>query len=364
MAGEATGTRYTPQAASAAEIVADFASDVKTKPTPAMLRALAEAEVGDEQAGEDPTTNELCRRIGDLLGKEAAVLLPTGTMCNEIALALHCEPGSEAICARSSHIINFEAGGPGALGGIMIHALDGERGMFTAADVLAAVRPSSRYAPESRLVAVEQTSNLGGGGVWPLEQLREVAVEAKAHGLKTHMDGARLFNACVSSGVSPGDYAEGYDTVWIDLTKGLGGFAGAVLAGSAEDIDKAWRLKQRWGGALRQSGHIAATGLYALDHHIDRLAEDHALAASIGARIADMPKVAGVLPVETNVVIFDIADDGPAAEAVVAALLRKGVRMGAFGERRIRVVTHLGVDEAGGDLLCAHLPAALMEEER
>ncbi len=322
-----------------------------------------EAEVGDEQAGEDPTTNALCRRVAELLGKEAAVLLPTGTMCNEISLTLHCDPGSEVICARSSHIINFEAGGPGALGGIMIHALDGDRGLFTATDVRAAVRPTSRYAPESRLVAVEQTSNLGGGGVWPLDQLREVAAEAKAQGLKIHMDGARLFNASVASGVAPGDYAEGYDTVWIDLTKGLGGFAGAVLAGSAKDIDAAWRLKQRWGGAMRQSGHIAATGLYALDHHLDRLAEDHALAASIGARIVDMPGVARVLPVETNIVIFDIAEDGPTAKAVCAALLEKGVRIGAFGERRIRAVTHLGVDEAGGELLCAHLPAALMEEE-
>lgn len=359
MAGQVTGIRYAPEAASTAGIVADFASDVKSKPTPAMLRALVVAEVGDEQAGEDPTTNELCRRVADLLGKEAAVLLPTGTMCNEIALTLHCEPGSELICARSSHIINFEAGGPGALGGIMIHALDGELGMFTAADVRAAVRPPSRYAPESRLVAVEQTSNLGGGAVWPLDQLSEVAAEAKAHGLKTHMDGARLFNACVSSGVSPGDYAEGYDTVWIDLTKGLGGFAGAVLAGSAQDIDKAWRLKQRWGGGLRQSGHIAATGLYALDHHIQRLAEDHVLAAAIGERVANMPNVKRVLPVETNIVIFDLAEGGPTADQVVAALLETGLRVGAFGERRIRIVTHLGVDRAGADLLCAELPAAL-----
>jgi len=359
MAGQATGTRYTPEAASAARIVADFASDVKSKPTPAMLRALMEAEVGDEQAGEDPTTNQLCGRVADLLGKEAAVLLPSGTMCNEIALVLHCDPGSEVICAGSAHIINFEAGGPGALGGIMIRALDGAFGLFTADDIRATVRPPSRYAPESRLVAVEQTSNLGGGAVWPLAQLGAVAAEAKAHGLKTHMDGARLFNACVSSGVSPGDYAEGYDTVWIDLTKGLGGFAGAVLAGSAADIDKAWRLKQRWGGGLRQSGHIAATGLYALDHNVERLAEDHGLAASIGERLANMPNVRRVLPVETNIVIFDLAENGPTADEVVDALLEKGVRVGAFGERRVRVVTHLGVDRAGADLLCAELPAAL-----
>ena len=359
MAGQATGYKYAPEAASTAGIVADFYSDVKSKPTPAMLQALVDAEVGDEQAGEDPTTNEFCRRVADLLGKQAAVLLPSGTMCNEIALALHCEPGSEVICARSSHIINFEAGGPGALGGIMIHALDGELGLFTAADVRAAVRPPSRYAPESRLVCVEQTSNLGGGAVWPLAQLHAVAAEAKSQGLKTHMDGARLFNACVSSGTAPRDQAEGYDTVWIDLTKGLGGFAGAVLAGSTQDIDKAWRLKQRWGGGLRQSGHIAATGLYALDHNIERLAEDHALAASIGARVADMPNVSRVLPVETNIVIFDLAENGPTADEVVEALLGKGVRIGEFGARRVRIVTHLGVDRAGADRLCAELPAAL-----
>ncbi len=359
MAGQATGYKYAPEAASTAGIVADFYSDVKSKPTPAMLQALVDAEVGDEQAGEDPTTNEFCRRVADLLGKQAAVLLPSGTMCNEIALALHCEPGSEVICARSSHIINFEAGGPGALGGIMIHALDGELGLFTAADVRAAVRPPSRYAPESRLVCVEQTSNLGGGAVWPLAQLHAVAAEAKSHGLKTHMDGARLFNACVSSGTAPRDQAEGYDTVWIDLTKGLGGFAGAVLAGTHADIDKAWRLKQRWGGGLRQSGHIAATGLYALDHHVERLAEDHALAASIGARVADMPNVSRVLPVETNIVIFDLAESGPTADEVVEALLEKGLRVGEFGERRVRIVTHLGVDRAGADRLCAELPAAL-----
>ena len=359
MAGEATGLTYTPTPASTEAIVADFYSDVKSKPSRGMLRALVEAEVGDEQAGEDPTTNALCRRVAGLLGKDAALLLPNGTMCNEIAIKVHCDPGCEVICERSTHIVNFEGGGPAALSGVMIHAIDGANGMLTADQVRAAVREPSRYAHESRLVAVEQTTNLGGGGVWPLEQLRAVAAEAKAHGLRTHMDGARLFNACVRSGVPARDYADGFESVWIDFTKGLGGFAGAVLAGSTAFIDAAWRFKQQWGGALRQSGYIAATCLYALDHHIDRLADDHAVAASIGARLAAMPNVADVLPVETNIVIFEIAERGPTAAHVVGALLRKGVRMGEFAERTIRIVTHLGVDQAGADLLCAELTGAL-----
>ena len=325
MAGTVTGANWLPEPADAAGIRADFYSDMKTKPTEAMLRALLHAEVGDEQKGEDPTTNELCDRVAALTGKEAAVLLPTGTMCNEIALRVHCDPGDEVICDRSCHIVNFEAGGPAALSGIMIHPVDRENGMFSADQVRQAIRPVSRYAPSSRLVAVEQTTNLGGGGVWPLDQLTEVAEAAKSEGLLTHMDGARLFNATVQAGIPPDSYAELYDSVWIDLTKGLGSFAGAVLAGSREFINSAWKLKQQWGGGFRQSGYIAATGLYALDHHIDRLAEDHSLARSIGDSIKQMPNVASVLPVETNIVIFDISGSGPSAANVVETLLKDGV---------------------------------------
>ena len=359
MAGDATGLRWTPEPSSTDGIIADFYSDMKSKPTPGMLQALIEAEVGDEQKGEDPTTNELCRRVAEMTGKEAAVLLPTGTMCNEIALRIHCDPGTEVICEQSCHIVNFEAGGPAALSGVMIRAIEGLHGTFTAEQVRAAVRPPSRYAPESRLVAVEQTTNLGGGGIWPLERLREVAAEARSHGLRTHMDGARVFNASVKTGISVVDYAEMYDSVWIDLTKGLGGFAGAVLAGSDDFVNAAWRLKQQWGGALRQSGYVAATGLYALDNHIERLAEDHRLAASIGERLKAMPNVRHVLPVETNIVIFDIAETGPTASQVVERLLANGVRTGVFGPRTIRIVSHLGVDQASTDLLCRHLPDAL-----
>jgi threonine aldolase len=348
-----------PEPASADGIVADFYSDTRSKPTRAMLETMLSAEVGDVQSGEDATTNRLCERVTQLLGKEAAVFLPSGTMCNEIALRVHCEPGSEVICDRSSHIINFEAGGPAALSGVMLRALDGEHGRFTADQVRAAYRTRSRYSPESRLVSVEQTTNMGGGGIWPLATLRDVAQTAKELGLATHMDGARLFNACVASGVPAKDYVAAYDTCWIDFTKGLGGFAGAVLAGPKNFIDHAWRFMQQWGGALRQSGVVAATGLYALDHHVERLADDHRLAATIGARLTEMQNVRSVLPCETNIVIFSIDEAGPTAATVVQRLLRKGVRVGAFGERTIRIVTHLGVDQEHTELLCGHLPDAL-----
>lgn len=359
MAGKPSGARWMPEASSTEDIIADFYSDTKSKPTRAMLEAILCAEVGDVQAGEDPTTNELCERVAQFLGKEAAIFLPSGTMCNEIALHVHCEPGSEVICDRTSHILNFEAGGPAALSGVMLRPVDGEHGRFTADQIRNAFRAPSRYSPVSRLVSVEQTTNLGGGGVWPLDLLDEVAGTAKELGLATHMDGARLFNACVASGAPATKHVAGFDTCWVDLSKGLGGFAGAILAGPMDFIDQAWRFSQQWGGALRQSGVIAATGLYALDHHIERLADDHRLAAYIATRLASMLNVRSVLPQETNIVIFVVDDTGPDAATVVNRLSKHGIRLGAFGERTIRLVTHLGVNQSCAELLCEHLPEAL-----
>ncbi len=333
----------------------DFYSDTKTKPTRPMLEAILAAEFGDEQKDEDPTTNALCKRVADLLGKEAAVLMPSGTMCNEIALRVHCHHGDEVMAHGLSHIINYEAGGPAALSGVMIRALDGPRGRYSADTVRAAIRPENRYLPESRLLCVEQTTNQAGGAVWPLEELRTVSKAAKDAGLATHMDGARLLNACVKTGVSAGDYAAGFDSCWIDFSKGLGAPVGSVLAGSADFIARAWRFKQQWGGAMRQSGIIAATCLYALDHHVDRLADDHALAARIGGALESLPRVDRVLPVDTNIVIFDIAAEGPTAAALVDRLAEDGCVIGAFGERRVRIVTHLDVDDTAGEALCAAL---------
>ena len=333
----------------------DFYSDTKTKPTSEMRQTVLTVEVGDEQKAEDPTTTALCRRVADLLGKDAAVFLPSGTMCNEIAIGVHIRPGDEVICERSCHIINFEGGAPAAYSGAMIQALDGHNGTFDPDQVRSAIRQRSRYAPQSRLVCVEQTANMAGGAVWPLDRIRAVSQVAKDAGLATHMDGARLMNAVVQSGTSAAEWAEGYDSCWIDFSKGLGAPVGAVLAGSHDFIEHAWRIKQQLGGAMRQSGILAAMCLHALDHHVERLADDHALAKSIAERIRQLPMVGNVLPVETNIVIFDLAPEASAATELVRLCEGDGVIIGAFGERRVRIVTHLDVDQHAGDALCASL---------
>jgi threonine aldolase len=319
----------------------DLSSDTVTRPTADMRRFMCEAEVGDEQKLEDPTVNLLCEMVAELLGKEAAVFLPSGTMCNEIALRVHARPGEEVIAHHTAHPINFETGGPGALAGVNMRAIDGARGQFDAGAVEAAVRHPSRYAPRTRLVWVEQTSNLGGGSVWPLERLEAVAAIAKRHGLATHMDGARLMNAVVASGVSARDYAAPYDSAWIDFTKGLGAPVGAALAGSRAFIDEAWRCKQQMGGAMRQAGIFAAGGVYALRHHVKRLAEDHANARRLAEGLAGLPGVRlDPSSIDTNIVFFELTGSLTAA-AAVERLLARGVRMGALGARTIRAVTHL-----------------------
>ena len=337
----------------------NFYSDTQTRPGPGMLAAVLEAEVGDEQQFADPTTRRLEEECAALLGKEAAVFLPTGTMCNEIAIRAHTQPGDEVICERSSHIVVMEGGGPAALSGVMVHALDGERGMFTADAVRAAVRPASRYMPRSRLAAVEQTANLAGGSVWPLAMLDEVAAAGREAGVALHMDGARLLNAAVATGVSAARWARDMDSVWLDFTKGLGCPVGAVLAGSREFIDRAWRWKQQWGGAMRQSGVLAAMGLYALEHNVERLADDHRRAARIGRALSEMRLVEEVAPVETNIAVADLSHPEITAPRLAADLRRSGASVSVLGERRIRIVTHLDVDDDDVDALLGALTAAL-----
>ena len=234
-------------------------SDTQTQPSAGMRKAMAEAEVGDEQRFADPTTNRLQERVAELLGHEAGLFLPSGTMCNEIAFRLHIRPGGdEMIIAGNAHPLVAEAGGPGSLSGAHLSLIAADAGIFTPEQLEAAIRPPDRYALRSRLVSVEQTTNLGGGRVWPLESVTAVLRVARERGLRAHMDGARLMNAVVASGVPAADYAGGFDTAWVDFTKGLGAPVGAVLVGSRELIDEAWRYKQMWGGAMRQSGIIAA----------------------------------------------------------------------------------------------------------
>ena len=326
----------------------DLYSDTKSRPTAAMREFMMSAEVGDEQAHEDPSVDLLCRKVADLLGKEAAVFLPSGTMCNEIAYRVHCQPGNEVILDKTSHTLHFEVGGPAALSGVMTRPLDGERGVFSAEQVREAIRPAFRHFPKSRLLSVENTANLGGGTVWPIEGIRAVTDVAREHGLATHMDGARLLNAVVASGVSAAEYAAPFDSTWIDLSKGLGAPVGGVLSGSSEFIDRAWDFKHQFGGAMRQAGIIAAAGVYALDHHVERLAEDHDNAKRLAELLADIPGIAlDVAHVETNIVYFDVSATGLSAPDIGRRLQAEGVRIGPFSEHVMRAVTHLDVNREG-----------------
>jgi threonine aldolase len=325
----------------------DLYSDTRTRPTPGMRRAIAEAEVGDEQAMLDPTVNALCERVAGLLGKEAAVYLPSGTMCNQIAARVHCRQGDEIILAATAHPIFAESGGPAALAGVMLRGLEGARGMFTAEQVRAAINsPAWRHAPRSRLLEVENTTNVGGGAVWPLAEIEAVTGVAREHGLACHMDGARLMNAVVASGTAAADYAAPFDSLWLDFSKGLGAPVGAVLAGTKDFVHEAWRVKQQIGGAMRQAGIIAAACLYALDHHVERLAEDHANARRLADGLAEIPNVAlDPASVETNIVWFDVHGRISAADLAVA-LRDHGILIGGYGQSRMRAVTHLDVTRA------------------
>jgi threonine aldolase len=321
-------------------------SDTQTRPSPGMKDAMTRAEVGDEQNGDDPTVNALCDRMAALTGKQAAMFLPTGTMCNQISILVHCRPGDEILAHESSHIIANEGGGPGALAGAVILGLRGSRGMFDSTTMKAALREKRRNAPPQTLVAVEQTANAGGGAVWPLAQLTDVLSTAHGLGLRTHMDGARLMNAVVAAGVTAQEMAEHCDSVWLDFTKGLGAPLGAVLCGSEAFIDEAWRWKQRLGGSLRQAGICAAACLYALDENVDRLAEDHANARTLARDLAQLPGLVVEEP-ETNLVFFDTRGTGLSADALAQRVRREGVSISTVGPYRMRACTHLDVDAAG-----------------
>jgi threonine aldolase len=325
--------------------VVNLMSDTQTRPTEEMRRVMAAAEVGDEQHFLDPTVAALCERVAELLGHEEAVFLPSGTMCNHIGLRLHVRPGGdEVILHRSAHPIMAESGSPAALTGAMVYPLDSGDGTFTADQVRGALRQvGNRYQPVSRLVHVEQTTNLMGGRVWPLQRLTEVLGVAAEHGLRTHLDGARLMNAVVASGVSAADWASPFDTAWIDFTKGLGAPLGACLAGSSELIEEAWRWKQMMGGSMRQAGIVAAAALYALDHNVERLADDHSLASRLAHGLAQIPGVRlDPATVETNIVVFRVDD----AFAFSEALRSHDVWIGALDATTLRAVTHLDVDAA------------------
>lgn len=338
----------------------DLYSDTQSRPTAGMRRFMLDAEVGDEQRGEDPTVTRLCDLVSNLLGKENALFLPSGTMCNEIAYRVHCEPGDEVIVDKTAHPLHYETGGPAALSGVMTRPLDGLYGIFSAEQVEAAIRRPSRHHPASRLLSVENTSNGGGGTVWPLERVQEVTRAARDAGLRTHLDGARLMNAVVASGVSARDYAEPFDSAWICFTKGLGAPVGAVLAGSADFVDRAWRFKHQFGGAMRQAGIIAAAGIYALENHVERLAEDHANARHFAELIAEIPGIAVDMDsVQTNMVYFDTRATGLSAPEIGKRLLERGVRIGDVDDACMRAVTHIDVDRTAVEEAASALRSAL-----
>ncbi len=337
----------------------DLFSDTVTRPTPAMRRAMCDAEVGDEQLREDPTVNRLQEMVAELLGKDAALFLPSGTMCNQVAFAVHCRAGDEILLHETAHPLLYEAGGPAAMVGAVLRPLTGPRGRFTADQVRAAVRPPVHYMPRTRAVSVEQTANIVGGACWPLAEIGAVCGAARELGLASHMDGARLLNAVVATGTPARAFAAPFDSVWIDLTKGLGAPLGAVLAGSRDFIEAAWVYKQRFGGALRQAGIVAAAGIYALEHHIERLAEDHAQARRLAEGLAGLRGIE-LDPgrVETNIVIFEVAGLG-AEELADRALRAHGVRFTVIGPTTLRAVFHLDVPPDGAERAVAAVRAAL-----
>jgi threonine aldolase len=326
-----------------------------------MRRFMCDADVGDEQQREDPSVNLLQDMVAELLGKEAAVFLPSGTMCNQVAFSVHCRAGDEILLQELAHPLLFEVGGPAALIGAVMRPLSGDRGFFSATQVEDAIRPPAYYMPRTRAVSIEQTSNIAGGLCWPLSQIEAVCAAAHEGGLVAHLDGARLLNAVAASGTSAARFAAPFDSAWIDLSKGLGAPIGAVLAGSRAFIEEAWRFKQRYGGAMRQAGIVAAAGIYALRHHVQRLAEDHERAAQLARGLSEIPGVAlDPGKVETNIVVFDVRGTGLSGESFGARTLAShGVRFSVLGPTTVRAVTHLDIPPGGIELAVEAARAAV-----
>jgi threonine aldolase len=336
----------------------DLRSDTVTRPSRAMRDAMANAEVGDDVFGDDPTVQRLQERVAKLLGKQAAVFVPSGTQANQIALLVHCRPGDEVLVGEGAHQMCYESGAAAAIAGVQFTVL-GEAGFFDATDVEAAVNPiDTQFAP-TRLVSIEDTHNRAGGRVWPLEKMHGVCAVARSRGLALHLDGARLLNAQVASGVSAKDRAAPFDTVSICLSKGLGAPVGSLLAGSADLIERARRFRRMLGGGMRQAGILAAAGLHALEHNVERLAEDHANARRFAEMIRGQPGVGVADVIESNMVMIDLAPPAPSAPEVFGRAYMGGLMLTPVGPTRLRAVTHLDVDRAACEQAAEILLAAL-----
>ncbi|RMG62234.1 MAG: low-specificity L-threonine aldolase [Bacteroidetes bacterium] len=323
----------------------DFRSDTLTQPTPAMREAMAQAPVGDDVYGEDPTVNALEEEVATLFGKEAAVFCPSGTMCNQIAIRISTQPQDEVICDRQAHVYLYEGGGIAANSLASVRLLEGDRGRLTAAQVAAAINPDDVHFPVSRLVCLENTANKGGGSCYDIAQIAAIHALCRERGLRLHLDGARLFNAIVATGTDPSEFGALFDTLSVCLSKGLGAPVGSLLLGSRADIKQARRVRKLFGGGMRQAGILAAAGRYALAHHVDRLAEDHARARALGDALAKASWVGELLPVETNIVVFRPDPGQVSSEKLVAYLAEQGIRVSTFGPGYLRMVTHLDIDD-------------------
>lgn len=328
--------------------VVDLRSDTVTKPSPAMRAAISAAEVGDDVLGHDPTVERLEHRVAEILGKEAALFVPSGTMANQISVRAHCPPGGEVILERGSHVLNFEAGAAAALSGAAFFPLDGARGVFEPDAVRRAIRPPVPHCPQTALVWAENTHNLAGGSLWPQATLDAVAAVAHEAGVPFHLDGARIWNAAVATGLSPARIARDADSVSVCMSKGLGAPVGSLVVGTRSFIEGCWVHRKRMGGGMRQSGILAAGALFGLDHHQTRLAEDHANARFLAERLAALPGVRVDLDAtQTNIVVFDVAGTGRSPTELAKQAESHEVLIVPFGATTLRAVTHLDVDRAG-----------------
>jgi threonine aldolase len=325
-------------------LTVNLTSDTLTKPTPDMLDAMMHAEVGDDVFGEDPTTTALEQRMAAMFGHEAALFCPSGTMTNQIAIKAQTQPLDEILCDELAHIYRYELGGYGFHSGVSIHLMRGIGGIVTPEMVRAGIKPTADWNPNSKLLCLENSVNMAGGMYYTLDQIKALCTEAKSHGLKTHLDGARLFNVLVETGDTPKQYGEQFNSISICLSKGLGAPVGSVLISDQDTISTGRRIRKVMGGGMRQSGYLAAAGLYALDHHIDRLKEDHQRARKCAAKLSSLSWVAEILPVKTNIVIFRVADH-LSAKDVDIALRKKNIISLAINEQFLRWVFHLDIND-------------------
>jgi threonine aldolase len=322
-------------------VMINLISDTVTKPTKGMLEAMLQADVGDDVFKEDPGVNELEERLASMFGKEGALFFPSGTMANQTAIKLHTQPGDQLICDKYAHVYNYEGGGVSFNSGVSCKLIDGHRGMMTAEQVAAGINPPDFYhSPLTSLVCIENTTNKGGGACWDFNELIKIKQVCDQHGLAYHLDGARLWNALVAKNEAPEQYGELFDTISVCLSKGLGCPVGSVLLGSKAVIKKALRVRKVLGGGMRQAGYLAAAGIYALDHHMQRLAEDHQKAKDIEAVLKSLSFIENVEPVETNIIIFNIAADVN-EEAFMNSLSENEIKIIAMGQGKLRMVTHL-----------------------